>query len=337
MQFKTPEFFALILFLLLISFWLFYSASKKHKSAMKYSSIKNLKKANKGFRSLLKDFPLVLKLFALILVIVALARPQRADTLTKKNVEGVDIVIALDISDSMLIEDMKPNNRLEAAKGIISDFIEKRVSDRISIVVFAGESFTLVPLTLDYDVIRSRVAEITTARRARIKDGTAIGVALANAASRLRESSAKNRVIIFLTDGENNSGTIDPATALDIAKGYNLKIYSIGLGKDGPTRIPVMGTDVFGNPVKTYQPFESFVNDELLNKMAAETNGKYYRATDEKGLVNVFADIDRLEKTKIEVNKYTKYTELFPSYLGAAIFFLMVSFVLSSTLLRRAP
>jgi Ca-activated chloride channel family protein len=273
----------------------------------------------------------------MVLIVIALARPQTSDTLVKKNVDGIDIIIALDVSDSMTIEDMKPNNRLEAAKDIIANFMDKRESDRIGMVIFAGESFTLVPLTLDYDLLKSRVNEITTARKARIKDGTAIGVALANAAGRLKESTAKNRVIIFLTDGENNSGTIDPSTALDIAKGYGLKIYSIGIGKDGPTRIPVPGVDLFGNPVKTYQPFESYVNDELLGRMASETSGKYYRATDEKALTEVFNDIDRLEKTKIDVNRFTKYTELFPRFLMLAILFAMSGMFLSATVLRRAP
>ena len=198
-------------------------------------------------RSRLMILPLILKTLGLALAVAALARPQTSDTQVKKNVEGIDIMIALDISDSMLIEDMKPNNRLESAKETIQKFVAKRTSDRIGIVIFAGESFTLVPLTLDYELLLSRVAEIQTAQQAHVKDGTAIGVALANAAGRLRDSTAKSRVVIFMTDGENNSGLIDPETGLDVAKGYGVKIYSIGIGKDGPTKIPIFMRDLLGN------------------------------------------------------------------------------------------
>jgi Ca-activated chloride channel family protein len=237
----------------------------------------------------------------------------------------------------MLIEDMKPLNRLEAAKGTIKRFIEGRSSDRIGLVIFAGESFTVVPPTLDYQLILQRVDEITTAHQAHIKDGTALGVAMANAAGRLKDSQAKSRVIIFMTDGENNSGTIDPETGLDIAKGYGIKIYSIGIGKDGPTRIPIYMRDAFGQKVKTYQPFDSTVNDDLLGRMAKDTGGKYYRASKEDSLVAVFKDIDSLEKTKIDINKFTNYTEKFPPYLIAAILIYLAALILGRSWLRRAP
>jgi Ca-activated chloride channel family protein len=237
----------------------------------------------------------------------------------------------------MLIEDMKPLNRLEAAKETINQFIEGRSSDRIGLVVFAGESFTLVPPTLDYQLIQQRVAEIASASSAKIKDGTALGVAMANAAGRLKDSQAKSRVMIFMTDGENNSGTIDPETGLDIAKGYGIKVYSIGIGKDGPTRIPVYSRDIFGQKIKTYQPFESTVNDDLLSRMAAETGGKYYRATTEGALKKVFNDIDSLEKTKIDVNKFTNYTEKYPPYLVTAIILYLAALLLGRSWLRRVP
>jgi Ca-activated chloride channel family protein len=288
-------------------------------------------------RSQFIQLPDFLRFLSLFFLILALARPQQADTLIKKNVEGVDIMIALDISDSMLVEDMEPLNRLESAKKTIQEFAKARNSDRIGVVVFAGESFTLVPLTLDYELLLSRIEEVTTAQQARIKDGTALGVALANAAGRLRESTSKSRVIIFLTDGENNRGTIDPLTALDIAKGYGLKIYSIGLGRDGPTRIPVYTQDPFGNSYKTYQPFESYVNDELLQKMADDTGGKYFRATEESALKSVFDEIDKLETTKIDLNKFTRYTELFQRWLGFALALFASGAVLGMTVLRRLP
>lgn len=160
---------------------------------------------------------------------------------------------------------------------------------------------------------------------------------LANAVSRLKDSQAKTRVVIFMTDGENNSGTIDPETGLELAKGYGIKIYSIGLGKDGPTRIPIYVKDFMGNKVKTYQPFESTVNEELLLKMASETGGKYFRATKEDSLKGVFDEINKLEKTKTDVNKYTKYTEQFPKYLLIAIALYLLAWLLQSTWLRRVP
>lgn len=333
---KTLWALLLLIPLIAILVWNFVNRKRKIPS-LQFSSLKLIKSIPPSARTRLMIVPSLLKAAALVLAIVALARPQEANTKVKKNVEGIDIVICLDVSDSMLIEDMKPTNRLEAAKETIRQFIEKRTSDRIGLVVFAGESFTLVPLTLDYQLILERVKEITTAANANIKDGTAIGVALANAAGRLKDSTAKSRIMIFMTDGENNSGTIDPETALEIAKGYELKIYSIGIGKDGPTKIPIYQRDIFGNRVKTYQPFDSTVNDDLLSRMAKDTGGKYFRASKEDSLEGVFKEIDSLEKTKVDVNKYTRYTELFPPYLKAALLCYLIALLLAKTVLRRVP
>jgi Ca-activated chloride channel family protein len=336
MEWRTPAaFFLLILLVAVMAFrwWM----RRRQTPTLQMSSLAALKNLQPSLRSRLMVVPILLQLSGLALLIVALARPQQANTKMKRNVEGIDIVIALDISDSMLIEDMKPLNRLEAAKDVIRQFVQGRSSDRIGLVIFAGESFTLVPPTLDYPMLISRIEEVTTAQEARIKDGTAIGVALANAAGRLKDSNAKSRVIIFLTDGENNSGTIDPETALEVAKGYGLKIYSIGIGKDGPTRIPIYQRDVFGQRVKTYQPFESSVNDDLLSRMASDTGGKYFRATKEDALAGVFRDIDRLEKTKVEVNKYTRYTEMFFPWLVAGLLVYLLGIGLGKTWLRRSP
>lgn len=335
-QWKTLAALLLILPLIAILVWNYLHRKKKIPS-LQFSSLKLIKSIAPGARTRMMMVPSLLKAVALFLAILALARPQEANTRVKKNIEGIDIVICLDISDSMLIEDMKPFNRLEAAKETIKQFIEKRTSDRIGLVVFAGESFTLVPLTLDYQLILERVKDITTAASANIKDGTAIGVALANAAGRLKDSTAKSRIMIFMTDGENNSGTIDPETALEIAKGYDLKIYSIGIGKDGPTKIPIYQRDIFGNRVKTYQPFDSTVNENLLGRMAKDTGGKYFRASKENSLEGVFNEIDRLEKTKVDVNKYTRYTELFPPYLKAALICYLIAILLAKTFLRRVP
>jgi Ca-activated chloride channel family protein len=322
--------------LIAVVFWMFWVRRKKQASLL-YSQVSVLASVRPTLRTRLMFLPQALKILGVVLAIFALARPQQADTLTRKNVEGIDIMIALDISDSMMIEDMKPLNRIEAAKDTLKKFVNKRTSDRIGVLIFAGESFTLVPPTLDYQMLLDRIGEVTTAQQARIKDGTAIGVALANAAGKLKDSTAKNRVIIFMTDGENNSGTIDPDTALEIAKGYGLRIYSIGIGQDGPTRIPIFQKDIFGNTVKTYQPFESTVNDELLGRMAKETGGKYYRASREDSLGGIFNEIDQLEKTKIDVNKFTRYSELFKMFLWPALVTYLLGIFLGHTWLRRLP
>lgn len=336
MEWRNPEAFFLFIPWAFLLAWVLWR-DQKRRASLQISSVINLASLTPSWRQRLKHVPLLLQALGVGLWIVALARPQEANTKVKRNIEGVDIVIALDISDSMLIEDMKPLNRLESAKQVIRDFVAKRSSDRIGIVIFAGESFTLVPPTLDYQLLLDRVKEITTAQEARIKDGTAIGVGLANAAGRLKDSQAKSRVIIFLTDGENNSGTIDPETALEIAKGYGIKIHSIGIGRDGPTRIPRYDRDFFGNKVKTYLPFESSVNEDLLSRMAKDTGGKYFRATRDNALEGVFEEIDRLEKTKIEVNKFTKYTEKFKPWALAGFLFYLLGVFIGASILRRQP
>jgi len=336
MSFHDSWGFLFLLPLLLVIFWIWFKKNEL-RATFQFSQVQIFKTMRPAWRARWAWLPLALKVIAFVLMVLALARPQLASTKVKKNVEGIDIVIALDISDSMLIEDMKPENRLEAAKATIQEFVGKRTSDRIGLVVFAGEAFTMVPPTLDYQMILDRAREMTTAANANIKDGTALGVALAAAAGRLKDSTAKSRVIIFLTDGENNSGTIAPETGLEIAKGYGLKIYSIGIGKDGPTRIPVYTRDVFGQKFKTYQPFESRVNDELLQRMASETGGKYWRAGKEDSLQEVFHEIDQLERTKIDINKFTKYDELFQKYLFWALLFYLAAILSSRTFLRKVP
>lgn len=333
MSFKNPEFFILLIPL----FFLFWRLLFKKNPTLVISALEPYKNLSGGFKVFLARLIPYLELLTGVLIVCALARPQTASEKIKRNVDGIDIVIALDISDSMLIEDIQPLNRLEAAKEIIGKFIKGRTSDRIGVVIFAGEAFTLIPLTLDYEMVLNRVAEIQTARNARIKDGTALGVALASAAGRLRESTAQSRVIIFLTDGENNSGLIDPLTGLEIAKGYKHKVYSIGLGKSGPTRLPIFTRDIFGNKIKSYQPFESYVNDELLTKMATETGGKYFKAETGVELQSVFDEINSLEKTKIDVDKFTQYKEEFESFLIWAFFIFLSSVILKITYLRRGP
>ena len=303
-------FFLAVLFLVGLIHFL---QRKKRYGALPLSTLSLAEGFKPGVRARIKYLPEILKYIGIAFMILALARPQKTDEKVNRNVEGIDIMIALDISHSMLIEDMKPENRLESAKKTIKEFVGKRISDRIGMVVFSGESYTRVPLTLDYKILRQNISEVQTSTN--IKMGTAIGVALGNAVSRLNESTAKSRVVILLTDGENNTGLIDPQTALKIAKGYGVRIYTIGVGRDGQAQLPIYSTDMFGRKVKRYQPIHSKVNEPLLTQLASETGGQFYRATNTKSLENVFSDIDQLEKTKIEEDRYTRYTELFYRYL----------------------
>ena len=330
----SPLAFLLFVPLLLTLAWIFWTKNKRNPSLL-FSGLSELKQTPKSTKSYLTIIPFVLKVLAVSLAIVALARPQRADIKVKKNVEGIDIVVALDISDSMLIEDMAPENRLESSKETIKKFVEGRVSDRIGLVVFSGESYTRVPLTLDYPMYLQSLKQVETTRN--IKMGTAIGVALANAVGRLKDSDAESRIVIFLTDGENNSGTIDPATALEIAKGFGVKIYSIGMGKDGQAQLPIFIQNSRGQKIKRYRPIHSKVNEQLLEQMAKETGGRFWRATTSKALQGVFDEINRLEKTKIEVNSYTRYAELFPRWLEWSLLLYLVALFLGRTFLRRGP
>ena len=318
-----------VAFLVWLWFW-----RRERRASIQFSTVQTFKLVRGTLRSHFAKWPIFFKMASLVLVILALARPQKMDIKVNRYSEGIDIILALDISDSMLIEDMKPENRLEASKETIRNFIMKRSSDRIGLVVFSGESYTRVPMTLDHPVLLESLKKVQTSRN--IKMGTAIGVALANAVGRLRDSEAKSRVIIFLTDGENNGGTIDPETALDIAKGYGVKIYSIGMGEDGQTRLPVY-LNIKGKKVKRYRPIYSKVNEKLLRKMAQSTGGKYYRANTFGALEGVFSEIDKLEKTKIETNSYTRYAELFHSYLRWALALYLFSFFLEQVVLRRGP
>lgn len=333
MSWYSPWAFLLIPFVVALVAWAYWR-SRKRSPTVQYSSLSLLKGIPRPLRTQLMWLPTFVMLGALVLIVVALARPQHADTKVRKNVEGIDIMMVIDVSDSMLIEDMKPN-RLVASKEILKEFVRKRPNDRLGLVMFSGEAYTRVPLTLDHKILLESIEAIKISRN--IKMGTAIGVALATGAGRLKESTAKSRVMVFMTDGENNSGTIDPETALDIAKGYGIRIYSIGAGVDGDAQLPIETIDAFGRKVKRYQPIHSTVNDELLGKMAGDTGGKYYRATDNASLKKVFEDIDRMEKSKIDVNQYTKYAEMYEPWLMWGILLFLLSWFLQVTVFRKVP
>lgn len=326
-------FLFLIIPLFGLALWTFWKRSTRQ-SALQFSSLKIIKSIRPSWKVRWWFIPQLLKLAGITLFIVALARPQRADTKVKRNVDGIDIMVVLDVSDSMLIEDMEPINRLESSKKVIGDFVNRRVSDRIGLVIFSGESYTRVPLTLDYPLLLNNLSEVQTSRN--IKLGTAIGVALANGVARLKDSKAKSRVVVLLTDGENNSGTIDPETALSIAKQEGIKIYTIGAGKDGQAQLPVYTVDLFGRKQKRYQPIHSTVNVPLLTKMASETGGRFYRADDTDALEAVFKDINRLEKTKIDTSQFTRYAELFQNWLLWAVLLYAFGFLAEHIFWQRS-
>jgi Ca-activated chloride channel family protein len=267
---------------------------------------------------------------ALALLIVCFARPQSSHDEQEITTEGVDIVIALDISSSMLAEDFRPNNRLEAAKIVARDFISGRTNDRIGMVVFAAKSFTQCPLTLDYGILLSFIEEIKSGM---IEDGTAVGMAIANATNRLRDSKAKSKIVILLTDGQNNRGQLDPVTAAKVAGAFDIRIYTIGVGKRGNAMYPV-DDPIFG---RRYVSMPVEIDEETLQEIAAITDGSYYRATDKESLDAIFEEIDTLEKTKIEITHNVRYGELFPVYLFFALGCVLVEVILSNTKLRKIP
>jgi len=282
----------------------------------------------RALRERLRNVPLALRLAALALFVVALARPQAVSSKENVSTEGIDIVLLLDISGSMLAEDFTPN-RLVAAKQVAEEFVDGRTNDRIGLVIFSAESFTQCPLTTDYPVLRSLLREV---KNGMIADGTAIGLALANGVNRLKDSQAKSKVMILLTDGVNNRGEIDPITAAKIAATYNIRVYTVGVGAQGEAPYPV--ETPFGVQRRLI-PVD--LDEKTLTAVAGMTGGKYYRATDNRKLKAIYREIDQLERSKIEVTAYKRYTELFYNWLAAGLLLLFVEIGVSSTVLRKIP
>jgi Ca-activated chloride channel family protein len=329
-NFAYPQFLFLLLLLPLLS-WRYWRRHQRLGGTIRYSNLDLLKNLPKPSNYLSKHLLFGLRLLALALIIVALARPQSGHTEEEVTTEGIDIVMALDISSSMLAEDFKPKNRIEAAKLVAEQFISGRQSDRIGMVVFSARSFTQCPLTLDYGVLINFLKKVDVGM---IKeDGTAIGLGLANAVDRLRNSKAKSKVIILLTDGRNNSGEIDPLTAARVAQAFNVRIYTVGVGTRGEALYPVQDP-FFG---KRYVRMPVDIDEESLTKIAQITDGQYFRATDRLSLEKIFAEIDKLEKTKIEVKQFTRYRELFVNWLVVAMGLIFVEVVLANTKFRKIP
>lgn len=265
---------------------------------------------------------LVLKYAALICCLIALARPQFSFQSQHRNVAGIDIMMVLDVSASMNIEDLAERARIEVAKDTMESFIKGRQNDRIGFVMFSGEPLTLAPPTLDYGLVLKALHQASTGV---LRDGTAIGDGLSLAVSHLKSSQAKSRVVILLTDGDNNLGRVDPATAGELALGYGIRVYTIAIGKEGRVKMPIRSKGLFGNPITTYQWFENALNPELLQQIAAKTSGKFYRVTDESTLGSVFHEIDQLERNDHRIFEKVRYDEKFQLPLMLGVLFLLLS------------
>ncbi|MBK7690052.1 MAG: VWA domain-containing protein [Bacteroidetes bacterium] len=323
--FAHPEFFWLLLLLPILVYYQYVRQKKKH-SSLFVTTKHYLDQSGVSFRTRLHALLPVLRILALLLFIVALARPQNSKVNETINNEGLDIVLSLDISGSMLAQDFNPN-RMEAAKKVAGDFILNRPTDRIGLVIFSGESFTQCPLTTDQNVLLEQVKNI---RSGLLEDGTAIGMGLATAVERLRNSKAKTKIIILMTDGVNNSGLIDPITALEIAKAYKIRVYTIGVGSTGNAPYPVQ--DQFGNTRMQQMPVQ--IDEALMQKISTETGGKYFRATSNTSLEKVYQEIDKLEKTKIEINSYKRYAELFFAYAFIGFCLLLLELLIRYTYIK---
>jgi Ca-activated chloride channel family protein len=307
--------------------WYYYKHASRE-SGVQFSTLLPFAGVKRSRKERFRHLPFILRTAALALLIIALARPQ--STRSGENIysEGIDIVLALDISGSMLAEDFQPN-RIEAAKAVAQDFISGRQNDRIGLVIFSGESFTQCPLTVDYPVLKNLIKDVHSGM---IEDGTAIGLGLANSVSRLKESKAKSKVIILLTDGVNNRGEIDPITAGQIAQANGIRVYTVGVGSVGEAPYPMQ------TPLGIrYQNIPVDLDEKMLSTIAQMTDGKYFRATDNKTLKSIYKEIDQLEKTRIEVRSYRHYKELFYNYAMFAFVLVLIEIGISYTWLRKLP
>lgn len=328
MHFASPYYLWLLLVLIpMVGYYIWRTLQGG--AAIQISSIEGVIRAPKTIRYYLRHLPFVLRAAAVALLIVALARPQGVEQNSKTNTEGIDIMLSIDVSGSMLARDFKPD-RITAAKEVAGSFIADRYGDRIGLVAFAGESFTQSPLTTDQGTLQTLLSRI---RSGLIEDGTAIGNGLATAINRLRESEAKSKVIILLTDGVNNRGEIAPLTAAEIAKAQGIRVYTIGVGTEGMAPYPAL--DMFGNLTFVQQKVE--IDEKMLGTIAEMTGGQYFRATDKAKLKAIYDQINQLEKSKIEVSEHITYHELFLVWALAGLALLALEFLLSTLVLKRIP
>jgi len=326
--FLHPEFFWLFLVLPIAIAWYWFT-NKKQRATLKISSTKSFK-GSATLIAKLQPLLFVLRLLALIAIIVALARPRSVDVSSKsRTTKGIDIVMAIDVSGSMLAKDLKPN-RLEALKRVAAEFVEDRINDRIGLVVYAGESYTRTPVTSDKTVILQSLKTVEYDDSI-IADGTGIGVGLATAINRIKDSKAKSRIIILLTDGVNNSGTIDPRMAADIAKEYGIKVYTIGIGTNGMAPFPYAKAP---NGKFLYQNMKVEIDEKLMKEIAKTTDGKYFRATSNAKLKEIYTEINKLEKTEVEEKKYFNYDEKYQPFVWLALVLLFVEVLLKNTIFK---
>ncbi len=326
--FANPEFFYLFIVVALMLIWYIF---KQHKSSasIQTSSLKPFEGTGRGWKTYFRHLTFVARIAGLSLLVIALARPQSTLNWADETTEGIDIMLSLDISGSMLAEDFKPN-RLEAAKDVAMQFINGRPNDRMGLVVYGSESFTQCPLTTDHAVLINLFKDV---KNGMIEDGTAIGYGLATAVTRLKESDAISKVVILLTDGENNAGDISPATAADIAKTYGIRVYTIGVGTKGMAPFPMR--NMFGQTV--YQQVEVKIDEETLKEIAGITGGKYFRAVNKNKLEAIYEEINELEKSKIEVKEYSRKSEEYFMFAIYAGLFLLIEIVLRLSIFRNVP
>ena len=328
MVFANPNYLYLLLLLIPLIAWYLYKLRKSQASLQVSSAEAFEAPGASSWRVYLRHVPFVLRMLAIAVLIVVLARPQSTNSWQNSTTEGIDIVMAIDISTSMLAEDLKPN-RLEAAKDVAASFINGRPNDNIGLVVFAAESFTQCPLTTDHGVLLNLFKDIQPGI---IQDGTAIGVGLANAVSRIKDSQAKSKVIILLTDGVNNTGQVAPVTAAEIAKTFGIRVYTIGVGTQGEAPYPI--PTAFG---VQYQNIPVEIDEQILKQIASTTGGQYFRATDNASLKEIYSEIDQMEKTKISVQEFSKKQEEYKNWALLAFVLLLVEVLLRNTVLRNIP
>ncbi len=332
MEFVNKEYFLLLLLLVPYLIW-YLLYSEKSRPSMRMSDTHAYMYAHKSWRVRLMGIPMLLRMVAFVLIVIVLARPQTHNSWGRRTVEGIDIMLAMDVSTSMLAEDLKPN-RIDAAKDVAAEFISGRPDDNIGLTIFAGEAFTQCPMTTDHNSLINLLQNVRTdlAAKGLIQDGTAIGMGLANAVSRLKDSKAKSKVVILLTDGSNNMGDISPLTAANIAKSFGIRVYTIAIGSKTLAPYPVM---VAGT--KQYVNMRADVDAATLSDIASTADGHFYRATNTGELKKIYQDIDKLEKTKMDVKSFSKRYDAYQPFALAALACLLIEVLLRLTVLRRIP
>lgn len=329
-EFANPQLLWLLLILVPIIIWYIYK-QRNAQASIQISDSRVFTKIKGTYKSQLRHLPFIFRLLALVLIIIVIARPQSSSEWESSSVQGIDIMLALDISSSMLAQDFRPN-RIEAAKAVATEFISGRRDDRIGLVVFSGESFTQCPLTTDHAVLINLLKDMQSGI---IEDGTAIGLGLANAVKRLKDSDAISKVVILLTDGVNNRGSVDPSTAAELAKTFGVRVYTIGVGSRGQANSPYAINPFTNKMMFRMMPVE--IDEETLQNIADVTGGRYFRATNNEKLREIYSEIDQLERSKIDVKEFSRKQEEYLGYALVALILIFLDFLFRNTLLRTIP